>query len=65
MRNFDLELSDFNCGSSGVSGDMTEVECGDYLLRDDVQTMCQAIKCAVNYRDYAERIMAIFEQEGL
>ena len=65
MRNFDLELSNFDCGSSGVSGDMTEVECGDYLLRVEVQTMCQAIKCAINYPDYAERIMNIFEQEAL
>jgi hypothetical protein len=65
MRNFDLELSNFDCGSSGISGDMTEVEVGDYLLRSDVQQMCQQIKRDLNYKDAFDRISALFEMEGL
>lgn len=65
MKGYDLELGNFECGSSGVQGELTEVEGGDYLLRSDVQMMCQEIKRAINYRDYAERIMDLFEVEGL
>jgi hypothetical protein len=65
MKSFDLEISNFSCGSSGISGEMTEVENGDYLLRQDVFIMLQAIRCAVNYSDYAERIADILESEGL
>ena len=65
MKNYDLDLNNFSCGSSGVSGDLVEVESGDYLLYQDVFIMVQAIRCAVNYPDYAKRVSDILDQEGL
>ena len=65
MKRYDLDINEFSSGSSGISGDLTEDKNGDYMRHQDIFVMVQAIRCAVNYRDYAERIMDILDQEGL
>ena len=62
MKSYDLALVE---GAYRTLTEMVEMEEGDYLLKRQVQTMCQSIKCALNYHDYDQRITEILEQEGL